>query len=174
MGDFWHDFWVRFGVTILITPIAVISWKTCEAAWHRWYNYRLRKLAARHALACGVKQVALAISVGDDIEESVRGFLKERGLIGQGADIPLLKVHQAEGFSEIEGQWFRFLERVKEQIRTIRSEGFTRVHVFARVPVPLALMVGATLTNGPAAFLYHFNAGRYFPVGQITFETVKL
>lgn len=174
MGDFWHDFWVRFGVTILITPIAVSFWKACEAAWHRWYNYRLRKIAARHALAHGIKQVVLTISIGDDIEESVRNFLQERRWLGGGTDIPILKVHQPEALSDSDGHWYYFLDKVKDEIRKIRSEGFTRVHVFARVPVPMAILVGATLTNGPAAFLYHFNAGRYLPVGQITFETVKL
>ncbi len=174
MGGFWEDFWVRFGVTVLITPLAVALWKGCEHVWHRWYNRRLRKQAERHAATSGVKQVVLALSVGDDITESVRGHLKERGLLGSGADIPIQSVHQREGFGTTEGQWYAYLERVKAEIRKIRGEGFTRVHVYTRLPVALAVMVGATLTNGPAAFVYHFNAGRYDCVGQVTYETTKL
>jgi len=175
MGGFWDDFGVRIITTILITPIAVLLWKLCEELWHRWYNRWLRKLAERHAAAHGgVKQVALALSVGDDILESVRGHLAGRGLLGAGADMPILSVHQREGFGPSEGQWYSYLERVKAEVRRVRSEGFVRVQVYARLPVALALMVGATLTNGPEAVIYHFNAGRYDEIGRVTFETTKL
>lgn len=174
MNQFWEDLGVRLATTVIITPIAVGLWKACEYGWHLWYNRQLRKQAERHAAAHGVRQVVLTLSVGEDIEESVRGYLKQEGLLGGSADIPILKVHQPEALSENEGQWYAFLERVKREVRRIREEGFTRLHVFARLPVPLAAMVGATLTNGPTGFLYHFSGGRYFRVGQITFETVKL
>ena len=175
MGRFWDDFLARVAITILITPIAVGLWKLCEEVWHRRYNRWLRKLAEKHAAAHGgVKQVALALSVGDDIAESVRGHLKDCGLLASGVEIPLLSIHQREGFGPSDGQWYAYLERVKTEIRKIRSEGFVRVHVYTRLPVALALMVGATLTNGPEAVIYHFNAGRYDEIGRVTFETTKL
>jgi hypothetical protein len=174
MGNFWDDFWVRFGTTVLITPIAVAAWKLCEEVWHRRYNRWLRKVAARHAAAHGVRQAALALSVGDDIGASVRADLTARGLVDGKADIPVLSVHQREGFGPDDGQWYGFLERVKAEVRRVRGEGFARVHVYTRLPVALALMVGATLTNGPAAVVYHFQNGRYEPVGLVTFETTKL
>jgi hypothetical protein len=121
-----------------------------------------------------VKQVALALSVGDDIQESVRGHLKAQGLLGGAADIPVLSIHQREGFGPSDGQWYAYLERVKTEVRRIRGEGFVRVRVYVRLPVALALMVGATLTNGPETIIYHFNAGRYDEVGRVTFETTKL
>jgi hypothetical protein len=175
MGGFWDDFWVRFGTTIIITPIAVALWKWWEHVYHWRYNRWLRRLADRHAAAHGgVRQVALALSVGDDILESVRGHLKEKGLLGGGSDIPIIAVHEPQSFGPSEGQWYSYLERVKGEIRKIRNEGFVRVHVYARLPVAQALMVGATLTNGPAAVVYHFQNGRYEVVGQVTFEVTKL
>jgi hypothetical protein len=169
-----NDLWFRLLASALTAVVSLVTYKAGEHLYHRWYNRRLRRMAERHAGEYGVKQVALALSVSDDIRESVRGDLKARGLLGAGADIPILAVHQPEGFGPMEGQWFAYLERVKAEIRTVRGEGFVRVHVYTRLPVALAVMVGATLTNGPAAVVYHFHNGRYDPVGQVTFETTKL
>lgn len=174
MAGFWDDLGVRVVTTILVTPLAVAAWKGCELWWQRRYNRWLRKQAAAHAAKTGVKQVALTLSVGDDILASVRSHLTAQGLLGSGADVPVLSVHQPEGFGPSPGQWFAYLERVKAEIRRIRTEGFVRVHVYTRLPVALALMVGATLTNGPEAVVYHFQNGKYDEVGRVTFETTKL
>lgn len=175
MHGFIADLGTRIATTMLITPVAVALWKGWETVWYRWYNRRLRKQAERHAAAHGgVRQVVLTLSVSDDIEQSVREHLRNAGLLTPDAEIPVRAVHQREGFGANEGQWFGFRERVKAEVRTIREQGFTRVHVFARLPVALATMVGAPLTNGPEAIIYHFNAGRYIEVGRVTFETTKL
>lgn len=176
MAQFWDDLGVRVATTALVTPLAVGFWKLTEAAWYRWYNHRLRLMARRHAEKHGgVRQVVLALSVGDDIGESVRTHLTARGLLGKGADIPILEVHQPERFGPSDGQWFAYLERVKAEVRRVRAEGFVRVHLYTLLPVAMGLMVGATLTNGPEAVVYHFTPGKgYDEVGRVSFETIKL
>jgi hypothetical protein len=138
--------------------------------WQRSISRRLRNQAAKYAKEQGRKEVALVVSTRHDIQQAVLAHLDKDGR----KDIPLLCVHQQEGFGDREEQWIAYLERVKKEIRKIREEGFSRVYVFANVPVAMALLVGATLTNGPEAVIHQFTNGPYQPVARLTIETIRL
>ncbi len=174
MAQFWDDFGVRVATTVLITPVAVALWKLSEHGWHRWYSRKLRKRAAEYAAANENRvEVALVLSVGESVLESARQHLKALGKFGVAANIPIQEVFQKEGFGDRDGQWFAYLEEVKKRVVTIRELGAVRVYVYTKLPVAMAVMVGATLMNGPEAVVHHFNNGNYIEVGRIRFETVR-
>jgi hypothetical protein len=145
-------------------------WQTLTLYWHGLLRRRLRKAVLRHEKAHGRAEVALVLSVLTDITAGVRAHLSQAQLDG----IPLLHVHQTEAFGEDPGAWLGYLERVKKEIRKIREMGISRVHVFSNGPVALALMCGATLTNGPEAVVYHHSGGLYREVGRVSFEIIRL
>lgn len=174
MSQFWDDLGVRVATTALVTPVAVALWKWCEHLWHRWYTRRLRRKAERYARAHGNRvEVALVLSIGKSILEAAREHLRQHGRLGRGADIPIEEVHQPEPLGESEGQWFAYLERVKQQVAKAREMGAVRVYVYTSLPVAMALMVGATLTNGPEVVVHHYANGPYIEVGKLRFETVR-
>lgn len=174
MGQFWDDFGVRILTTVLITPLAVGLWKLWEHAWHRWYSRRLRLAAQRYALANGNRvEVALVLSVVENIGEHARQHLKRLGKYAGAADIPIEEVFQREAFGASDGQWFAYLEEVKKCVAKIRELGAVRVYVYTKLPVAMAVMVGATLMNGPEAIVHHFNNADYVEVGRVRFETVR-
>jgi hypothetical protein len=174
MAQFWDDFGVRVVTTVLITPIAVALWKLTEHLWHRWYSRKLRLAADRYAAANQHQvEVALVLSVGESVIEAARQHLKSLGKLGGNADIPIEEVFQREGFGDRDGQWFAYLEEVKKRIVKVRELGAICVFVYTKLPVAMAVMVGATLMNGPEAVVHHFNNGSYTEVGRIRFETMR-
>ena len=106
----------------------------------------------------------------DKITEAARNHLAQGGRDG----IPILEVYQAEALGTDAGQWQAFLERVKEQIRKTKELAATRVFLYTRVPIAMAAMLGATLTNGPRVVIHQHNGGTYDEVGLVSFETTKL
>jgi hypothetical protein len=179
---FWDEFFTRVPVstavmvtaTVFTSPVTYAVYKLSEHAWHRWYNRRLRKQAAWYAAAHENRvEVALVLSVGESVAESARQHLKSLGKLGGGADIPVEEVFQKEGFGASEGQWFAYLEEVKRRVAKVRELGAMRVYVYTKMPVAMAVMVGATLMNGPEAVVHHFTNGSYIEVGRIRFETVR-
>lgn len=174
MAQFWDDFGVRVVTTVLITPFAVAVWKLSEHVWHRWYSRKLRKQATWYAAANENRvEVALVLSVGESVLESARQHLKILGKVGGAAEIPIEEVFQREGFGNRDGQWLAYLEEVKKRVAKIRELGAVRMFVYTKLPVAMAVMVGATLMNGPEAVVHHFNNGDYIEVGRIRFETVR-
>lgn len=164
------DFTWRIVVTVLTAAVSFLVWQMMAFWWHRRLNRWLRKQARMYEEKHGVREAALVLSVMTDAAESARGHLRQ----SDRGDIPVLRVYQAEAFGDDPGQWQGFLERVKREIRTVRELGFTRLYVYAGTPVALALMVGATLTNGPEAVVHHYANGVYREVGRVSFETTRL
>ena len=88
--------------------------------------------------------------------------------------MPLYQVHQPGCFSDDEGEWWAFVERLKKEVRQVREQGVTRVHLFIQAPVALAVFVGALLDNGPEVVVHHWFNGTYKPIGRLTHEVVKM
>jgi hypothetical protein len=174
MSDsFWEALW-RMAVAVITGIVgAIVAFgvtKFLEYRYQRWLSEQLRKQAEKYLKVHGQKEAALVVSVLHEIQEPVRGYLAKAGR----QDIPLLAVHQVEGFSGKEEQWLAYLEKVKAMIRRARAEGFVRLYVFMNVPVAEAMLIGATLTNGPEAVIHHFANGVYQPVGRLNVETIRL
>jgi hypothetical protein len=174
MGDPFVEAMWRVAVAVITGIVgAIVAFavtKLLEYRYQRWLSGKLRQQAEKYLKQHGQKEAAVVVSVLHDIQEPVRGYLAKDGR----QDIPLLTVHQAEGFGGKEEQWLAYLEKVKAVIRRVRAEGFVRVHVFTNVPVAEALLIGATLTNGPEAVIHHFTSGIYQPVGRLNIETIRL
>jgi SMODS-associated and fused to various effectors sensor domain len=140
-------------------------------AWW-WDRRRYRRMLAalrRYEAARSLREVALILSVRDDISTSARAYLEKSGK----ADLLLRQVHQPEGFAA-EQTWYTYLARVKDEARTLRELDIGRIYLFTNIPVALAVLVGGVLTNGPEVVVHHWFNGAYAPVGRLTFETVKV
>jgi hypothetical protein len=179
--DPWSDFGLRMLVTAILAIFsggigAVISFLVTlflRYRHERWLSQQLRKAAEAYARQHGnLKEVALVASVREDIKKAVEEYLKKADRQG----MPILPVHQAEGFGNQPEKWQAYLEKVKAEVRRIREEGFSRVYVFTNGPVALALMIGATLTNGPLVVVHQYDtaSGSYYEVGHLTVESVRL
>lgn len=174
-----QNFWVEIGwrtpitVTTALISAAVyfFGYLWLNAYWQRVQGRRLREAMEKYALEHeGEAEVALVLSVREDISQAVRSYMDSLNRRG----IQLFQVHQDGGFDDRETSWFAYLERIKMEVRRIRELAVCRVFVFSNVPVALALMAGSTLTNGPEVVVHHFQAGRYLPIGRLTVETVRL
>jgi hypothetical protein len=160
----------RMALTVLTAFVSFVVTLLLQYRYQRWLSWRLRQQAEKHEKQHGQKEAALVVSVLHDIQEAVRAYLAKDGK----QDMPLLKVHQAAGFGAKEEEWLAYVEKVKAVIRQVRAEGFVRVYVFTNVPLAEALLIGATLTNGPEAVIHQFSSGVYLPVGRLNVETIRL
>ena len=136
------------------------------AAKYRLLRKRLQNLEGDRSR----RETALVLSVGNDIVEAVRQHLKNAGQGG----LPVQQVHQPGSFSDDESEWWTFVDRLKIEVRHIREEGVTRVHLFIQAPVALAVFAGALLDNGPEVVVYHWFSGTYKPIGRVAHEIVKM
>lgn len=175
MNNFWVEIGWRTPITVVTALISAVVyffgylWLT--GYWQRMQGRRLRQAAEQYAREHGGRlEVALVLSVREDIRQAVEEYLDQLGRKG----IQIFQVHQPGGFDDQEETWFAYLARVKGDVRTIRELGASRIFVFSNIPIALALMAGSTLTNGPEVVVHHFTAGRYLPVGRLTVETVRL
>jgi|GEM_PF-1916001 hypothetical protein len=178
MHEILEFFW-RNLVTIVTAVVSFVTYKSSEAIYHRWYKRRLVRRMLQHEQKHGVRQAVLILSVGSDISETVLQDLRSRGWTGptgkEADNIPIFTVHRAEAMMAQPGQWHAYLDKVKDQVHKLRETGITRLHLYTRLPVALAIMVGTTLSNAPfMTHVYHHQNGRYEPVGLLTFETTRL
>jgi hypothetical protein len=172
MNDPWNDLVWRIGVTVVTSVVGVVVTLTANYYWQRWLSFRLRRSASRYEQEHGSREVALLLSTRENIQEAALAYLKKTNR----GDIVVFSVHQPEGFSDREGQWLGYLEKVKAEVRKIRELGTSRIYVFSNLPVAMAIFAGATLTNGPGAVIHHFSTamGTYHEVGLLTVESIKL
>jgi hypothetical protein len=170
----WHNL-----LTVVTAVVSFVTYKSAEAIYHRWYKRRLVRRMLQHEQKHGVRQAVLILSVGSDISETVFQDLRNRGWMGSTGtetdNIPIFTIHQAEALMSQSGQWHAYLDKVKEQVHKLRESGITRLHLYTRLPVALAIMVGTTLSNAPfMTHVYHHQNGRYEAVGLLSFETTRL
>ncbi len=175
MNSFWEELAERAPVTVATALLGIPVWFFGDLCLRRWWQWRasrrLREAAAEYAKQhAGELEVALVLSVREDIRQAAQGYLDQLGRQG----IQVFQVHQQEGFDDREESWFAYLERIKKEVRSIRELGAVRVFLFANLPVALSLMAGTTLTNGPEVVVHHFASGRYLPVGRLTTASVRL
>lgn len=173
------DFFSRNLVTMCTAIVSFVTYKGAETVYHRWYKRRLVRQMLQHEKKHGVRQAVLILRVGSDIEETVLQDLRQRGWIGasgtEATDIPVFTIYQEEALTIQAGQWHAYLDKVKTQVNKLREAGINRLHLYARLPVALAVMVGTTLSNAPfMTHVYHHQNGRYEAVGLLTFETTRL
>ena len=138
-----------------------------------WQWRRIRKLRSRlQALEGdrGGREMALVLSIGDNVAAAARAYLDSNGC----EKVALVEVHQPGAFDDNEKMWLSYMDKVKAEVRRIREQGASRVYLFLRVPVTMAVFVGAMLDNGPEVVVHHYFNGTYRPVGRLTHETVKL
>lgn len=131
---------------------------------------RMQKRAAAYTSKHGALEVALVISVLSDAKEAALDYMAKQGK----RDVLLFQTHRKEGFGEAETDWEGFLERVKKEVLKIREMGAQRIFLFTKVPVPIAIMIGGILANGPEVVLHHFESGVYRPSGRLSIETTRL
>jgi hypothetical protein len=175
MGNFFGDLGLKIILTIITTILSFTLWEFLSWRFRKWRHARMRRKALRYAEANENRvEMALCISVVNDITAAVRNHLQLVGLITQTREIPLLTVHQSQALSADESEWQALLDEVKVQIRKTRELGAMRVYVYASVPVAMALLIGAALNNGPEAVVFHYNKPDYAAVGRITFETIRI
>lgn len=174
MYDFWTEMWLRLPVTVVLgaasgaASFAIYMWLNYRL--HLWIRNRLQTDLAKYAKKHGAKEIALVLSVREDIMNSVQSHLEkdDRG------EIQVFQVHQQEGFNDEEERWIAYLEKIKTEIRKIRELGIQRMFIFSNLPIAMALVAGATLQNGPEAVIHHYSGGSYLPVVRLTPETIRL
>lgn len=177
--DFFSRNLVAISTAALSGITSFFAAKFAETVYHRWYKRRLVRRMLQHEKKHGVRQAALILSVGSDIQETVLQDLRQRGWLGakgpEDTDIPVFTIHQPEALTSETGQWHAYLDKVKTQVNKLREAGINRLHLYARLPVALAVMVGTTLSNAPfMTQVYHHQNGRYEAVGLLSFETTRL
>jgi hypothetical protein len=160
----------RVAVTVVTSVVSFFVYVGLNSYWHRVLRRRLRQALAEYAAEHGRREAALVLCVPDDITQSVQAYLDKQGRQG----IQVFKVHQQQGFSDRAEVWFDYLEKVKKELLRIRELGVSRVYLFCKLPVALAVLTGAALANGPEVIVHHFTSGNYLEIGPLTVETVKL
>lgn len=174
MQNFWNNVLTGLPVTaalaIVTGIVSCLFYALTRHYLNRWSRYRLLKRLAKYAEAHGAREVALVLSARHDIRNAAKEHLNKEN---RGA-IELRHVHEESGFGNDESDWFDYLEEIKKEIRTIRELGVTRIYLFTNLPIAMATLAGATLTNGPEVIIHHHDSGTYYHVGRISTETIRL
>jgi len=151
--DFFSRNLVAISTAALSGIASFIATKFADAVYQRWYKRRLVRRMLLHEKKHGKRQAVLILSIGSDIKETVLQDLRQRGWLGakgpEETDIPVFTIHQPEALTSETGQWHAYLDKVKTQVNKLREAGINRLHLYARLPVALAVMVGTTLSNAP-------------------------
>lgn len=162
----------RTPITVVMSVISFLVYLLMTDLKHRLLRRRLQKQFEEYAKRHGhERECVLILSVIHNIHEAVFTHMEKEKRSG----IPVFQVHRPEGLPEAEDAWFAYLEQVKQQVQKIREYGASRVYLFTNVPVALAVMIGATLGNGPEVVVHHHSApAGYKAVGRLTVATVRL
>jgi hypothetical protein len=72
------------------------------------------------------------------------------------------------------GDWHKFLQAVKREVRKMRQQAPSQILLFTNVPVAFGVLLGGILDNGPAVEIHHYFNGVYAPVAYLTHETCKV
>ncbi|MCS6850957.1 MAG: hypothetical protein NZ700_07275 [Gemmataceae bacterium] len=171
MDQLLSDLPIKAVITVITAILSFVTYNACRLYWLRLVRRRLIRQAAEYARRHGNRvEVALVASVGTDIEETVKNYLRATGC----DNIPLLKVHREDPFPRDEAAWISYLDQFKDEVRKARELAATRVYMFTNVPIAMALLLGAVLRNGPEALIHHYDNRGYFPIGPMVTETVVL
>lgn len=92
------------------------------------------------------------------VEKSVEVFAKEAGL---SADTWLRMQLETEGANIDEGEAVAFANQVGQEIRHLNEQGITDIHLFARIPSALAVLIGQRLQACGHIHLYWYDNSTY-------------
>jgi hypothetical protein len=150
------------------------AWVVGTLLLPRYYRWQVRKAHRRrrreYAGEHGEDAVALLLSVERMIENDVLAYLQRLGRGG----MHCYTVHRAERLDERRPEeWVRFFEAVKEELRKVQADGPTRrIYLFCGLPLPMGVLAGVTLANGPEVIVHHFTGGSYVPLVRVFEKTV--
>ncbi len=168
------EMWYRLPITAVLAVISALVY----FFFYQWLNRRYQMSLRRRLLAelevyskeHQEREVALVLSIGEDVTESARQYLDGMGRNG----IRMFNVHREHGFGDRTEDWISFLESVKKEVNQIRELGLQRIYVFIKGPVAMGTLIGATLLHGPEALIHHYTSGTYFPVASLSAATIRL
>ena len=140
--------------------------KLLERRRHRRLVAQVRRMEPGRA----AREALLILSCREDFEVPVQ---KEAAILKLPVDgTNVIKIYHDGAFPAEESAWMEYVGKIRAGARRLRSEGYSRVHLFTNVPVAMAVFAGALLDNGPEVVVYHFFNGIYRRVGGVAFETV--
>jgi len=151
----WGD-WEYLGNLGTILGIATFA-PVIYAIWSYIQYIRLEKKALEKIRSePGVLPVVLIVDVGGaSIRNDVEAFLRQQdGFQGFDFDGRVFVVHrdskhiQASDVDDI-------IKSVEEKQNEIRAIAADKIHLFMKVPIPLAAMVGEVLANSITTIVYH-------------------
>jgi hypothetical protein len=171
----WWDLTARLGREVSFGTVYALAGCLAAILFERWRLRRIRRQIQQQVEQYWKyhpqKEAALLLSVGREIEPDVRRYLDEHEAT---RGMPLSAVFQKEGLDLREESWAAFFERFRSLHRELNAAGVQRIHLFANLPVALALQVGAGLLPGAQVVVYHHQGNGYHPVARLAVETVRL
>lgn len=104
----------------------------------------------------GTREVAIAIGIDGGIGNQVEGYFQ-----AQGINMPVHTVDRSRRISKRQGLGIvREVNHLKQQLT---DAGVTKVHLFYKGPVTIAMAVGAIMDNWVPVIAYDFHDGTYSP-----------
>ncbi len=149
-------FWAALGN--IGTVLGIISFvPIVYAVWeYMQYIRREEKERAKIHSESGTQPAVLIVDIGGmGIRNEVEAFLKsEAGFEDFDFESRVFVVHKDErniDASSVDG----ILQEVEDKVDAIRAKAADKIHLFLKVPVPIAAMVGEVLANRTPVLMYH-------------------
>jgi hypothetical protein len=138
--------------------------------------YRLRRRQMLDAKAVtnqdGALPGVLVVNVGNQpIEPTVRRFVAEQDW-ARSKDVPFVAVNWERELTP--DQVDEFLDKVREARAALLRQGCNSLHLFIKVPLVVATMIGAEFGNGIPTVLYHMDSRKGYGSWGLLYRRVAL
>lgn len=150
-----QQFWVVLGN--IGTVLGIISFVPLVYAIWEYIQYTRREKKERKRIhtSVGEQPVVLTVSVGGvSIRNEVESFLIQNGFKDFDFKSRVFVVHRDAKkitVDDVDG----IIQDVETQVDAIRLKAVDKIHLFLKVPMPIAVMVGDVLANRIPTLVYH-------------------